>query len=294
MRDGDRLGREFDRVERRAVAAVGDVDQHADLVHRLDDCHAEIGDAAVDTLGTAAADEVLRIVGELRTTLSELVEHLHVLRLAEVLGILQAHDDADLALRLGAVQIGRLADEREQVRMATDEALPRREERQRLFDDLRATRADRIVEAGDAARAEHRLFLRSQRPCIRLGAEVDHDHREHVDHERAFDEFHGARRVFRRCSRERLEAAEAQHWQAEIRGRDGQRGLQQASSPNHFPGLVRHRSPPGPVDVSSSRRRPRVRRGMQCGHLRSEPRVRDPAPGSWDRRGPRFHRVARR
>ena len=257
-------------------------------------CHAEIGDAAVDTLGAAAADEVLRVVGELRAPLAELVKRLHVLRLAEVLGVLQAHDDADLALCLGAVQIGHLADEREQVRMAADEALPGREERQRLFDDLRTTRADRIVEAGDAARAEHRLFLLGQRPRIRFGAEVDHDHREHVDHERALDEFHGARRVLRRRSRERLEAAAAQQRQPEVRGRDGQRGLQQVSSTKCLPGLVRHRSPPRPADVSSSRRRPRVRRGMRCGHPRSGPRVRDPAPGSWDRRGPRFHRVARR
>ena len=106
------------------VAAMRDVDQHADLVHRLDDLLAEIADAAVDAVGAARADQVLAVVGQLRAALAELVELLDVTGLAEMLGILHAHDDGDLALLLRAVEVRGRADEREHVRVAAGVTLP--------------------------------------------------------------------------------------------------------------------------------------------------------------------------
>ena len=79
VRDRDRLLRDLDRVERRPVAAVRDVHQHAGLVHRRDDLGAEVADAAVHAVGAAGAEQVLAVVGELRAALAELVEGLDVL-----------------------------------------------------------------------------------------------------------------------------------------------------------------------------------------------------------------------
>ena len=56
VRDRDRPLGELDRVERRPVAAVRDIHQHADLVHRRDDRRAEVADAAVDAVRAAGAD----------------------------------------------------------------------------------------------------------------------------------------------------------------------------------------------------------------------------------------------
>src|SRR3546814_10871102 len=78
VRDRDRLGREVDGVEGRAVAAVRDVDQHPDRVHRLDDPRAEVAHAAVDAVGRPRSDAILRIVCELGAALADLVEGLDV------------------------------------------------------------------------------------------------------------------------------------------------------------------------------------------------------------------------
>ena len=79
MRDRDRPLGELDRVKRRPVSAMGDIHQHADLVHRSDDRCAEIADPAVDSVRAAGADEILAVIRELGAALAELVELLDVL-----------------------------------------------------------------------------------------------------------------------------------------------------------------------------------------------------------------------
>ncbi len=51
-------------VESGAVAAVGDVNGHAELVHALDDSEAEVGEAFVAALGAAVTDESAGVVSE--------------------------------------------------------------------------------------------------------------------------------------------------------------------------------------------------------------------------------------
>src|SRR4029079_3218980 len=106
---------------------------------------------------------VLRVVGELRAALAELEVALHVAGLLEVLGILQSHDDGDLALLLGAVEVGGVTRQRKQVCVAAYEALPAGQERERVVDDLRSTRADRVMKGRDAGGAERGLFLLAER-----------------------------------------------------------------------------------------------------------------------------------
>jgi hypothetical protein len=214
-RDG--LGRDLDRVERRPVAGVRDVHEHAGLVHRRDDRGAEVADAAVHAIRAAAAEQVLAVVGELRTALAELVERLDVLRPAEVLGVLQAHDDRDLAGRFRAVEVGGLVHDGEQIRIARREAHPAGQEAEGLFADFGAAGADRIVEARDAARAERRDLGRRQRIGVSLRTEVDLQHAQHVDDERAADEVDGARGIFARAVGEGAEGTEIEH-------REGQGG----------------------------------------------------------------------
>ena len=97
MRDQDRLLRDLESVERRAVAAMRNVHGHPDLVHPLDDRDAEIADAFVAPFGRAVADQVARVVSELRDALAEAAERIDVGRAAEMLGILHAQNHADFA-----------------------------------------------------------------------------------------------------------------------------------------------------------------------------------------------------
>ena len=99
------------------------VDQHPDLVHRLDDRFAEVADSAVDAVGRARSDQVLAVVGELGAAQAEAVEVLDVVGRLELVGVLQAHDDRGLALGLGAVEVGGGPDQREVLGLAPDPAL---------------------------------------------------------------------------------------------------------------------------------------------------------------------------
>src|SRR5512140_421469 len=124
MRDGDRLSRCLDRIEGRPVTAMRHVHEHPDIIHRLDDVAAEVAQAPVLALGAAAADEILTVIGELSAAQPELMESLHVLALAELVCVLDPHDDCDFPGTLGLIEIGGLADEREETGIAPGKTLP--------------------------------------------------------------------------------------------------------------------------------------------------------------------------
>jgi hypothetical protein len=71
------------------------------------------------------------------------------------------------------------------------------------------------VKAGDAAGAKVRSLLLADRPGVGFGFEVDLERREHVDHERALDDLHGARRIARRARSEGAIAADVEHRRSE-------------------------------------------------------------------------------
>src|SRR5262249_61964471 len=89
MRDQRGLLRDFKSVERGAVAAMRNVNRHPDLVHTLDDRGAEIADAFIPPFGGAVADQVSRVVGELRHALAEALKIIDVRRPAKMFGILK-------------------------------------------------------------------------------------------------------------------------------------------------------------------------------------------------------------
>src|SRR3546814_5679723 len=72
--DRDRSFGDFDRVQRRLVAAMRDVDEHLLLFHLSDNRRAIVADAAIDTLGAARTDHVLCIIGELRAAQTKAAE----------------------------------------------------------------------------------------------------------------------------------------------------------------------------------------------------------------------------
>jgi hypothetical protein len=54
------------------------VDGHSDLVHALDNTHAEIADTFVVALRAPVPDQVATVVSEKRNTLAELVETIDI------------------------------------------------------------------------------------------------------------------------------------------------------------------------------------------------------------------------
>src|SRR3546814_4388523 len=93
----------------------------------------------------------------------DLVEGLDVSGAQEMIRILQAHDHRDLAVALGAQDIGELVDAREDMAVARDEIAPDRKEAERLLLRGGAAEADRVMDGGDAARTEVRGLLFAQR-----------------------------------------------------------------------------------------------------------------------------------
>jgi hypothetical protein len=195
--------------------------------------------AAVHAVGAAGAQQVLAVVSELRAALAELVEGEDVLGLAEVLGILDAHDDGALAGGLGAVEVGRRVHRAEEVRISCAEALPGGHEAKSFLDRGGPAGADRVVEAGDAAFPERSDLGLGQRVRVSLGFEVDLEHREHVDDERALDERDRARGVGGGAVREQPERGQVQHRKSDPAGR----ALDEAP-PGHLTALrTRHHAP---------------------------------------------------
>ena len=64
------------------------VDRHADLVHPLDDRDAVIAQTIVATFGRAVADEIARIVRELRHALAHRIERIDIVRTSELFRVL--------------------------------------------------------------------------------------------------------------------------------------------------------------------------------------------------------------
>src|SRR3546814_11894959 len=71
-----------------------------------------------------------------------------------MLSVLDAHDDRAFLLGLGAVEIGDAIDEREDMAVASGEALPSGKEFERLALRIGAAETIGVVEAGDARRPE--------------------------------------------------------------------------------------------------------------------------------------------
>ena len=106
-------------------ADVGEVAHDADAVHLGDDLATEAGQAAV-TLVAAGAHQVLGVVAHLHDAHAKLLEDLDVADLVfEGVGVLEAEQDAGLALGLGLADLGGGAHLDHQVAALADQLLAR-------------------------------------------------------------------------------------------------------------------------------------------------------------------------
>ncbi|MCY1411860.1 hypothetical protein D9M71_272550 [compost metagenome] len=102
-------------------AHVGQVAHDADAVHLGDDLATEAGQAAV-TLVAAGAHQVLRVVAHLHDAHAQLLEHLDVADLVfERVGVLEAVEDAGLALLLGLADVSGGAHRDHQIAVLADQ-----------------------------------------------------------------------------------------------------------------------------------------------------------------------------
>ena len=143
--DNDGGGGGIDGVQGCPIAAVGDIDGHADGVHTGEDLLAERGEAGVGGAGGTAADAVGE-VGQLRDALAAAVELVDVGGGAEVFGVLQADEDAELSGLFGLAEIGGGVDALELVGMGLDESVPAVYVTNRLGIDVAGKEADGGVE----------------------------------------------------------------------------------------------------------------------------------------------------
>ena len=123
VRVAHRLLRFEDHFLAGLAADVGQVAHDADPVHLGDDLAAEAGQAAVAFVA-AGADQVLGVVAHLHDAHAELLEHLDIADLVlEGVGVLEAEEDAGLALLLGLADIGGAAYRDHQVAVVADQLL---------------------------------------------------------------------------------------------------------------------------------------------------------------------------
>src|SRR4029079_7369728 len=124
----NRLLRNLESVERGTVATVRHVNSHADFIHALDDGDAEIGDTVVASFSRTIADQIARVVSELRNALAEAAKEINIVRTPEVFRILPAENDPDLARLLDSLQVGRAVDAHEGIAVVRDKTVPRSKE----------------------------------------------------------------------------------------------------------------------------------------------------------------------
>src|SRR5262249_23740998 len=111
---------------------------------------AKIADAFIAPFGGAVADQISRVVGELRHALAEALKIIDVRRAAEMLGILHAQNHAYLARTLHTVEIIGAVHAHQPPVVIGQKAVPRRDEAQRVQVSFGSPDADRDVKRVDA------------------------------------------------------------------------------------------------------------------------------------------------
>src|SRR5947209_7508586 len=146
MRDQYWLLGDFKRVQRRAIAAMRNIDSHAKLVHPRDDRHPEVADAIVASFGGTVSDQIPRIIGELGDALAEAEEKVHVVGPAEVFRILEPQQHANFAGFLQLIERTRRVNTHQAMAMMRNETVPQPEKLQAIGVSVRSAIADRDVE----------------------------------------------------------------------------------------------------------------------------------------------------
>ena len=184
----------LDRVHRRAVAHVGQVDQDAQAVHLPDGVEAEVAQAVVGALEAPVAQQVALVVRDLDDPDAERVEDRQPVEVvADGRRVLPAEDNGRLALRLRAPNVLDGPGLRQQVGVLAEPAEPRRDVVQRLLVAL--PHRDRRVDRRHAAGVE----------AVVDGGAVPAAYVQAVDYDRVAVDLFGRRpRTQRRSSRGNL------------------------------------------------------------------------------------------
>ena len=128
-----------------------------------------------------------------------------------MIGILNAHDNADPASRLGVLQLVHRSDQCKDVGTTTGIALPVGEIAQRIGIGVGATQAEGVVEAGYAARLIVSNRLLAWRLGIGVGGEIHMQGSQHVDDQRLSHDIHRAPGIFSGACRAQRIIAEIDH-----------------------------------------------------------------------------------
>src|ERR1044072_2578925 len=139
------LLRDLKCIESRAVAAMRNVNSHSNFVHAFDNRNAKVRDSFVAPLRRAVADEISRVVSELRHALAQAAKEIDVLRSSKMLGVLKTEHDADLSRLLNVLEIGNAIDAHEVISVVGDKTVPASEVLQRALVSIRTTETDRLV-----------------------------------------------------------------------------------------------------------------------------------------------------
>src|SRR5581483_193536 len=127
MSDEDRCLRDFESIERGAVAAMSDVNGHSHLIHPLDDGNAEIANAVIAPLRAPVTNQVAAVVGEQRDALPELIETIDVVWSPKMLGVLQPQNNADFAGALRGIDACCVVHAHEVLPVMRDKSIPQTE-----------------------------------------------------------------------------------------------------------------------------------------------------------------------
>jgi uncharacterized protein (TIGR03437 family) len=151
--DEDRLFRRSNRVQAGALPAMRHVDRHPDRIHPRDHFQAKGGEPPVMAHQTAVAKVVFGIIGELGQPLAHPVERVHVIHAPEMIRVLHAKDDPDLAVPPGPREVVGAVHADEVIRMPRDEPIPFLEPRPCGVVQLAAPKSDGRVENVDPGAA---------------------------------------------------------------------------------------------------------------------------------------------
>ena len=167
--DGNRSFGVLDRVPASLVPAVGDVDQHADVVHLLDHVAAvELRDAVVLILPATGGDKILDVVRELDDADAQGVVDLDEIDFVlQRGGVLEAENHRGATGSADGLDVLAGARERDQVKVVVEQPVPLANDAQRLSRVLPDRKGDvHAVETGLAPQLESLPVVYAPRQAV--------------------------------------------------------------------------------------------------------------------------------
>src|SRR5215469_2063451 len=122
MRYQNRFAGGMDRIERRPIAAMRNIDRHSNLVHARDDLQTKLAQARISRIRRSATQPVVN-VRELGDALPEVVAVVDIVDTTKMLRVLLADQDSYLAKLLGAREITRSIHAQKAIRMRRDKSV---------------------------------------------------------------------------------------------------------------------------------------------------------------------------